>query len=325
MSLLICANSLQATEGVELWPAAPEASLSFGSAVAIDGDVAVVGASGYDTDGLLSAGAAYVFFRSASGWGEEARLVASDPGAIDLFGRAVAIDGGLVAVGAENHDQPVEYAGAVYVFAPQLKCSFPPGQICKPIWRQRAKLVGENQQDHFGHAVALSGTTLVVGTPFHDGDGPESGLVYVFGSKRRCSFSGCKMMWTRRAKLTASDGLPVDELGWSVAVDGTVVVAGAAAANALGRYAGKAYVFQLGPQGWWQIETLMAVGGTGDERFGEEVAVSEGVALLGNQRHSDPDVGDHSGAAYAYELGEPPFYADGFESDDVSAWSSTVR
>ncbi|NJP04965.1 MAG: hypothetical protein HC837_04720 [Chloroflexaceae bacterium] len=54
---------------------------SFGRAVALDGDIAVVGAPETDIDGRVDQGAVYIFERNAGGadaWGQVARLVALD-------------------------------------------------------------------------------------------------------------------------------------------------------------------------------------------------------------------------------------------------------
>ena len=49
-------------------------------------------------------GAAYVFTRTSGTWSQQAYLKASNTGAGDHFGTAVAISGDTVAVGASNED-----------------------------------------------------------------------------------------------------------------------------------------------------------------------------------------------------------------------------
>jgi hypothetical protein len=115
----------------------------FGYAVAISGDTAVVGAlfeassatgvNGNQANNSAShAGAAYVFGRSGSTWSQQAYLKASNTGADDGFGSAVAIFGSAVVVGASGEDSPAtgvngnqadnsaSDAGAAYVFGPVL-------------------------------------------------------------------------------------------------------------------------------------------------------------------------------------------------------------
>ena len=78
---------------------------SFGYSVAISGTTAVVGANGY----AESAGRAYVFTKTASGWKQTAELNGSDTVTSDNFGTSVAVWGTTAVVGAPD-------AGRVYVF-----------------------------------------------------------------------------------------------------------------------------------------------------------------------------------------------------------------
>src|SRR5262245_26392833 len=85
----------------------PEQVSSFGFAVAIDGDIAVVGEP-FSNNG---AGAVYVFGRNDQGtpvdqsddtWDLQVRLTASNAETNDRFGISVAISGGVIVVGAEG-------------------------------------------------------------------------------------------------------------------------------------------------------------------------------------------------------------------------------
>ena len=164
----------------------------FGGAVSVDGNTTVVGAS-YEDGGfsLGSDGAAYVFFRNGTNWSQQAYF--QDTGYLDYFGRSVSISGDMLAVGADGEDSnttganstPNEGAtesGAVYVFVRSGTS-----------WSKRAYLKPSNTGafDEFGHTVALSGETLVVGAPYEDslaaGVNPswnesaaDSGAAYIF-------------------------------------------------------------------------------------------------------------------------------------------------
>lgn len=98
-------------------------SYFFGISVAIDGDLAIVGAENADTF-AENRGAAYVFHRQVDGtWIEIAKLFAPDGRYQDEFGRSVALDGNIAVVGApyRNLVRPdgsrERDAGAAYVFA----------------------------------------------------------------------------------------------------------------------------------------------------------------------------------------------------------------
>jgi uncharacterized repeat protein (TIGR01451 family) len=92
----------------------------FGFSVSINDDIAVVGARIADADGNTDQGAAYVFERNqggASGWGEIAKLTASDKADGDQFGWSVSASGDTAIVGANFHDTGGNTdQGAAYVF-----------------------------------------------------------------------------------------------------------------------------------------------------------------------------------------------------------------
>ena len=90
----------------------------FGFSVAVSGETVVVGANYEDSatlgvrnsaapatdDFAVHAGAAYVFVRSGQTWTQQAYLKASNTGADDRFGAAVAVSGDTVVVGAWTED-----------------------------------------------------------------------------------------------------------------------------------------------------------------------------------------------------------------------------
>ncbi|MGQ0619520.1 MAG: hypothetical protein ACT4QA_06325 [Panacagrimonas sp.] len=76
----------------------------FGQNVAISADTAVVGSHGADIGGNDLQGSAYVFILSGAGWSQQAKLLADDGAAVDIFGYAVSVDGDTVAVGAPVDD-----------------------------------------------------------------------------------------------------------------------------------------------------------------------------------------------------------------------------
>lgn len=93
-------------------------SRELGNAVAMDGDLMVVGAQ-RDDGGATDAGAAYVFRldRATGMWSEEQRLKLPTPGEFDLFGTSVAISRGRIAVSCPACDPGgVRNAGVVYVY-----------------------------------------------------------------------------------------------------------------------------------------------------------------------------------------------------------------
>ena len=88
----------------------------FGRSVAIDGDTVVVGSRQDDGNGDDS-GSAFVYTKPATGWANTStpttHRTAYDREAGDNFGQSVAVDNGVVVVGAWKH---ASNAGAAYVF-----------------------------------------------------------------------------------------------------------------------------------------------------------------------------------------------------------------
>jgi len=105
------------TQQAKLLPDDGAAYDRFGqSAVAIDGDTAVIGATGDDDKGD-SSGSVYVFTRDDSGtWTQQAKLLAADGDAGDHFGRSVAVDGDTVVIGVSGDDDKGDSSGSAYVF-----------------------------------------------------------------------------------------------------------------------------------------------------------------------------------------------------------------
>ena len=244
----------------------------FGTSVSIDGSTVVVGAPG--------AGSAYVFTQNGGGWGREAKLTGDGSG----FGTSVSVSGSTVVVGAPG-------AGSAYVFT-RTGAS----------WSEQAKLTAsDGGPDHeFGYSVAIDGDTVVVGAP---GDDDDRGATYIYVK----AAAGWEDM-TQTGKLTARGIAVGDRLGFSVALDGETVVAGAPGKDEdFIVDQGSAYVFLKFQPTWSDIKhvarltaddgspDLMGLGGA----FGHSVAVSGDTVVVGAPK-------DHvgfnlrRGSAYAF-------------------------
>jgi hypothetical protein len=149
---------------------------SFGSAVDLHGEWAIIGADQDDADEAPSAGRAYIFRRNKEGvWGEPQLLDACDVQAGAHFGGAVAIGSAAAMVGARGAaSDTVAQAGSVYIFQPVAG-----------IWRQTQKLTARDAQAHayFSNAVALSGDRALVGAYRAAANGAAAaGCSYLFDS-----------------------------------------------------------------------------------------------------------------------------------------------
>ena len=92
------------------------ASDYFGFSVSVSGDSLVVGAQG-DDDTVTNAGAIYIFERTGTTWTQSKKLQAPTPEGSGTFGRAVAMDGDYIVVGARDNPLTATLSGASYVYA----------------------------------------------------------------------------------------------------------------------------------------------------------------------------------------------------------------
>lgn len=273
---------------------------NLGHAVSVDRVTAVVGAPKSDAGGNNS-GTAYVFVHDGT-WKLQAKLVPKDLGRSDAFGYVVFVRKNTIVVGAPGHTHSgIRFAGAAYVFARQ-------GER----WVEQAKLTPDDaaQSDRFGHSVALSGDTIVVGAPLHDTDrGADTGTAYIF------SLEGGA--WKQTAKLGIKGARKADQLGFGVATNGKVVVLGAKARDEGDRASGAAYAFAQTAGVWEEKNQVVPLIAIKDGFFGFWVAMSENTVVV--SAHSKPKGGPglaDGAAAFVYssidDFGTPPFGVDPF-------------
>jgi FG-GAP repeat len=284
----------QQTETQKITYPAADVAKAFGHSLAIDGDVLVVGAPG--PTGLMGQGVVYLYQRDGTGnWQFIKELVARDGRKNDDFGHAVAISGNTVVVGA-----PFDYfprkrdQGSAYVFERDMGGANNWGQVKKLAASDGAA------NNLFGLSVAISGTTVVIGSPYNDfGGNAAQGSVYLYERDQ-----GGSNKWGEAKHLLASDGAVGDFFGHSIAIDGNTVAVGAYDDDIGGKSnQGSAYLYerdQGGSSNWGQVKKLVASDGAVNDEFGVSIAISGNVVVVG--AHFD-DIGSHmwQGSAYLYE------------------------
>ena len=260
---------------------------SFGTAVSIDRNTAIIG-SPKDDDKGTNSGSAYIFVREGLAWKQHAKLVPSDLGASDDFGGAVFLQGGTVVIGASRHAHGgVKSAGAAYVFTRN-------GER----WVQQAKLTANDAKtrDAFGFIVAMNGNTIIVGAPQHDTDGKQdAGAAYVF------AFDGNR--WIQQAKLTAEKTGKRHKFGYGVATTGNSIIIGAPGEDGVAASAGAAFSF-VRVDGKWQPKKRIVPDDAGKELFfGSWISMNDNMVAISSR--SDPWLPapgqwGHGTAAYVY-------------------------
>ncbi|MEO6772001.1 MAG: integrin [Kofleriaceae bacterium] len=291
VALALSADGTTLAVGADL-----EASAAAGSAAA--------GSAGDQTSNAAPAsGAVYVYAFTGTAWAQQAYVKASNPDAMDHFGRSLALsaDGSTLAVGADGEasavtgvggaqtDNTAAGAGAVYVLS-----------RTGTTWAQTAYVKASNTGagDLFGHVLALSGdgATLAVGAPLEDGSTPgidgastetaaSAGAVYVFARGTTT--------WAQQAYVKASNPGANDQFGNALALsaDGSTLAVAApfedssttglgTTPDELATDAGAAYVFVRTGVTWAQQVYVKASNTEANDRFGAAIALTADAHTL---------------------------------------------
>jgi FG-GAP repeat protein len=255
----------------------------FGTSVAMSGNTAIVGANSNDDAGQNS-GSAYVYVNTGSRWIQQSKLTAAFARPLDQFGTSVAISGDTVIIGAPSDDDDApKNEGSVYVFTRMGS-----------VWTQQAQLFAGMPQkaNQFGFSVAISGNTIVVGSPLESTGAAFSGSAYVFTREGS--------VWRQQAHLTASDAGMGDSFGFSVSLSGDTAVVGALLADGnAGINQGSAYIFNRTGTSWAQQAKITTADAAVDDRFGFPVSIERDTVIIGS--HLDDDAGYNSGSVYVFE------------------------
>ena len=258
----------------------------FGSYVSIYGDYAIIGAPNYHHNSSGDSGTAYIFIRSGTSWTQQQKLLASDLGAQDYFGRSVSISGDYAIIGAPLWDaggsDTIE--GAAYIFVRSGTS-----------WSEQQKLTASDAagNDNFGASVSISGDYAIVGAWPEDDGGADAGAVYIFIR------SGTS--WSQQAKLLASDAQASDNFGFSVSISGNTAVVGAYKEDAGGYNAGAAYIFERSGTTWTEVKKIVASDAQADDDFGTSVAIDGTNVIIGSP--GEDTKGSNAGAAYIFSKG----------------------
>ena len=203
-------------------------------------------------------------------WTEQAQLSPNDNAPGNAFGQSVSVQNNLAVIGCPSEN---DGTGAAYVFARSAG-----------VWKQQAKLVASDAEtgSSFGISVALSDSTVLVGSYGWGGNGTFTGAAYVF-------------VWNGSAWKQQSEfnGHPATGFGVSVALSGDTALVGAWGIGDTTQQAGAAYVYSRNGTTWSEQATLTPSNSSAYDQFGSKVALSGGTALIG---------APGSGSAYVFSL-----------------------
>lgn len=139
---------------------------------------------------------------------------------------------------------------------------------------------------NFGHAVAISGSTAIVGAP-DNGSVPGTTFIYVRAKNG---------VWPASPSFTLPDPANTvgDSFGDSVAISGAYAIVGAAGTSAL---TGSAYIYKRAGSTWptAPAATLTYPSSAPGDQFGFSVAISGTTAVVGTGNYAP------NGAAFIYQ------------------------
>jgi hypothetical protein len=264
----------------------------FGWDVDVHGDYAIIGACADDEGGGTDGGAAFIFYFDGSNWGQQAKIVAGDSHANDMFGRSVAIYENYAVIGAcygDNQEAGISNCGTAYVY-----------KRSGATWTFQDELYASDGQpgDQFGESIDICGDWIIVGAyRAPSGNNPEVGAAYVFQRSGET--------WTQMDKLEAdSDRHAGDWFGADVAISPNYAIVGAPRYDdpTNGTDSGAAFLFERDDTDWDHVTPRLAEGAT-DDQFGCAVAIdNDSVAVVGAETHW-PAGCNRTGAAYVYLRG----------------------
>jgi hypothetical protein len=215
----------------------------------------------------------------------EGQFAAASSAPFNDFGASLALDGEHALVGSPGLASPAgSQVGAAHLF-----------ERTASGWTEVAELRASDgaANDRFGVSVALDGDTAVVGAFTADATAPDSGALYVF---ERVGGT-----WTQTQKLVGIGADVGEGLGWSLALQGDTLVAGAVDDHhSGGNYnGGAAYFFERTPTGWVQRQRVVAGDGEAFDYFGQCVAL-DGTTLVVGAWSDNHSYGANGGSAYVF-------------------------
>lgn len=285
----------------------------FGATVAIEGDIAVIGAPESNVNGSRS-GRAFIYDLNTGALMHI--LEAETPQNNALFGSDVDISSGLVVVGAQRESPNGVNSGAAYIFDAQS------GQML-------ARFTSPDNElgDQFGNAVSIENPIVLIGALAEDENGANSGSAYVF------SIDDPTMpMMTQ--KLLAPDGTTGDEFGIDVDLQPFKTtyhaVVGSWKSDIGEIDTGAVYRFELLEDGsLFSTEKLIASDANQDAFLGQSVALDLNASVFAGAPDDNTNF-QNAGAVYVFD-GAPPLCPADLNNDgelnffDVSAFLTAYQ
>ena len=287
------------TETQALVPSDNAADDFYGASVAIDGNVAVVAATGQNN----LEGSVFIFRQIGQNWVEEAKITASDTPGGAQFGSSMKLDSNILVVGAQGCCSNAP--GAAYVF-----------EYDGTDWTELAKLTASNGQtgNLFGNSVDIKDGLVIVGAYRSFGN---RGAAYVYQQQGNA--------WPELQGLVPLDASVGKLFASSVAIgENNQLLIGAFGDRTFQIRNGAVYVFDSTTQGnrglaWSQVDKLFNDSPAANDLFGGQI---QGIDVDGEfmvvASTENEDVATNGGAAHLFQYIDDEWTeVDRFTASDV--------
>jgi gliding motility-associated-like protein len=232
-------------------------------------------------------GTVYLFEKNQNGdWAHTQKIAPNTITKSYSFGKSISISGDYLVLGNPSHSDINNNQGAVHIYQ----------KNGVGIWDNETIIIASDgaTEDYFSESVSLYENTLVVGAPYTDDFGENTGSVYLYKSDGNNN-------WNMEQKILASDEQESAAFGYSVQIHENKFIAGALNHNGLSTNAGAAYTYILTENAEWSAaEIYYAFDASTNDSFGHQVGINSKTIAISTQNHDAN--GENAGAVYISEV-----------------------
>ena len=248
----------------------------FGQSIAIKGNFMAIGAPQSSKDGLISSGAALLYYYNGSSWSLVSTLYPENRASKNgvEFGTEVCLSDGWLAVGATSDIYNGSVCGSVYMYKIDQSGATPTVQFSQQILAGKDNTVSDRDASvcqEFGRSIDISGSWMVIGAPVDFIS--NTGAAYLF------YFDGVHWAQSGIMGSTALSDYG-DSFGYDVAIEGTTIAVSAPSHESESG-TGAVYIFEItsfGSTPSFKYELHPSV--TGTQYFGMSLDLADNQLLV---------------------------------------------
>ncbi len=232
----------------------------FGFSVDIFNNKAIAGSPG-DTENGFESGSVTAFHKPDSIWFWYDEFFIPGGSSGDRFGESVSMSGANFLAGAPGYDSVRIDQGLVRAY-----------KSAGPSWNYIDDLyeLSLPEGSSFGHSVAVSNSLAVVGAPYNNSHGIQSGSVHFY--------AGGTSAYIKRNNHIPSDLGAYDRYGYDVSIDGVYALI-SAPNKSTSFTSNKLYSFHYSPE-FWSLENTIQQPSPLGPTYGHAIAHSDTLAII---------------------------------------------